>query len=111
LLSRSACRSCWCCGAPVVGGDLRQDTQFGRMAVDVVRRTDLSLDELFAAVEELRRHKADAEATEASILDCANALRRYAQEAAMSTVRHAGEGGGAGRRSSGSGGFIEHGQS
>ena len=67
----------------VVGGDLRRDAQFGRMAVDIVRRTDLSLDELSVVVDDLRRHKADAEASEASIRACAEALRRYAREAAI----------------------------
>ena len=67
----------------VVSGDLRRDAQLGRMAVDIVRRTDLSLDELSLVVDDLRRSKADPEATEASIRACAEALRRYAREAAL----------------------------
>lgn len=67
----------------VVGGDLRRDAQLGLMAVDIVRRTDLSLDEFSRAVDDLRRRKADPEATGTSLRACAEALRRYAHEAAM----------------------------
>jgi len=79
----------------VVGGDLRRDAQLGRMALDIVHRSDLSLDELSLAVDDLRRRKADPEATEASLRACAEALRRYAREAALvDKVVSAGEGGG-----------------
>ena len=79
----------------VVGGDLRRDAQFGRMAVDIVRRSDLSMGELSVAVDDLRRRKAEPEATDASIRACAEALRRYAQEAAIvDKYVTAGEGGG-----------------
>lgn len=67
----------------VVGGDLRRDAQLGRIAVDIVRRIDLSLEELSVVVDDLRRRKADPEATEASIRACSEALRRYAQEASV----------------------------
>jgi hypothetical protein len=79
----------------VVGGDLRRDAQLGRMAVDIVRRTDRSLDELALVVDDLRRRNADPEVTEASIRACAQALRRYAREAAIvDKYVTAGEGGG-----------------
>ena len=78
----------------VVGGDLRRDAQLGRMAVDIVHRTDLSLDELALAVDDLRRRKADPAATEASLRACAEALRRYAREAAVVDKHVASPGGG-----------------
>jgi hypothetical protein len=79
----------------VVGGDLRRDAQLGRMAVDIVRRTDLSLDELSLVVDDLRRRKADPDATEASIRACSEALRRYVREASIiDKYVTAGEGGG-----------------
>jgi hypothetical protein len=67
----------------VVGGDLRRDAQLGRAAVDVARRADLSLSELAGVVDELRRRKADPYAIEESIHACSDALRKYAQEAAI----------------------------
>jgi hypothetical protein len=67
----------------VVGGDLRRDAQLGRMAMDIVHRTDLSLVELSVVVDDLRRRKADPEATEASLRACSETLRRYAEEAAV----------------------------
>jgi hypothetical protein len=67
----------------VVGGDLRRDAQLGRMALDIVHRVGLSLDELSVEVDDLRRRKADPEAIQASLGACAEALRKYAQEAAV----------------------------
>jgi hypothetical protein len=65
----------------VVGGDLRRDAQLGRMALDIVHRTDISLGELAVVVDDLRRRKAEPMAIEASIKASTDALRRYAQEA------------------------------
>ena len=67
----------------VVGGDLRRDAQLGRMALDIVHRTELSLDELAMVVDDLRRGKTEPEACEASIRACGEALSKYAQEAAV----------------------------
>jgi hypothetical protein len=67
----------------VVGGDLRRDAQFGRMALDIVHRTDISLHELSVVVDDLRRRKADPIAIESSIHASIDALRRYAQEATV----------------------------
>jgi hypothetical protein len=65
----------------VVGGELRRDAQQGRAAVDLARRTDLSLAELSVTVDELRRGMSGPEASEAGLRDSAEALRRYAAEA------------------------------
>jgi hypothetical protein len=65
----------------VVGGELRRDAQHGRAAADIARRTDLSLAELSAVVDDLRRRKAGPEVSGASLHASAEALRRYAQEA------------------------------
>jgi hypothetical protein len=67
----------------VVGGDLRRGEQLGRVALDIVRRTDLSLDELSEVVDDLRRRRAGPETAEASIHAAAEALCRYADEAAI----------------------------
>jgi hypothetical protein len=67
----------------VVGGDLRREAQLGRMALDIVRRTDISLGELAVVVDELRRGKTEAIATESSIQASTDALGLYAQEAAV----------------------------
>jgi hypothetical protein len=67
----------------VVGGDLRREAQLGRMALDIVRRTDISLGELAAVVDDLRRRKADPVAIESSIKASTDALGLYAQEAAV----------------------------
>ena len=79
----------------VVGGDLRRDAQLGRMALDIVHRAGLSLDELSVVVDDLRRRRVDPETIEVSLRDCAEALRKYAQEA-VAVDRYAtaaGEGG------------------
>jgi hypothetical protein len=65
----------------VVGGELRQYAQEGRAAVDLARRADTSLAELSAVIDGLRRRRIDPDAGEASLRACAEALRRYAQEA------------------------------
>lgn len=65
----------------VVGGELRRDAQHGRAAVDLARRTDVSLAELSPIVDDLRRRKAGPEESEASIQASIDALRRYAEEA------------------------------
>jgi hypothetical protein len=65
----------------VVGGELRRDAQYGRAALDLARRADVSLAELGAVVDDLRRRKAGPDASAASVGACAEALRRYAVEA------------------------------
>jgi uncharacterized protein YfaS (alpha-2-macroglobulin family) len=65
----------------VMGGQLRRDAQHGRAAVDIARRTDMSLAELSVVVDDLRRRKAGPEGSGASLLASAEALRRYAREA------------------------------
>jgi hypothetical protein len=67
----------------VVGGDLRRDAQLGRAAVDIAHRTDLSLDELSAVVDDLRRHRTEPGASASSIQEALYALSRYAEEAAV----------------------------
>ncbi len=67
----------------VMGGELRRDERYGRTAVDIARRAGLSLDELSAATDELRRGKGDPEATGATVGACTEALRRYSEEAAI----------------------------
>jgi hypothetical protein len=66
----------------VVGGELRRDAQHGRAAKDLAHRADWSLSELAEIVDELRRRKAPPEASAASLEASAEALRRYAIEAA-----------------------------
>jgi hypothetical protein len=66
----------------VVGGELRRDAQRGRAAADIARRADVSLSELAAVVDDLRRRKAGPEMSGPSLRASAEALRRYGQEAA-----------------------------
>lgn len=77
----------------VVGGDLRREAQLGRLAMDIAHRTDLSLEELSAVVDQLRRHKAEPEASAESIHAALDALQRYAQEAAVVDKHVAARGG------------------
>jgi hypothetical protein len=65
-----------------VGSQLRREAQRGRAALDLARRLDSSLAELSTAVDELRRHRAGPEASEASLRAAAQALPRYLLEAA-----------------------------
>ena len=65
----------------VVGGELRRDAQHGRAAVDLARRADMSLAELSAVVDALRRRKTGPEASEAALRASAEALQWYANEA------------------------------
>jgi hypothetical protein len=81
----------------VVGGELRRNAQHGRAAVDLARRADVSLAELAAVVDDLRRRKAGPEASAASLGACAEALRRYASEADV-VDRHMPDPNGAGMR-------------
>ncbi len=79
----------------VVGGDLRRDVQLGRAAVDLARRSGLSIDELAGIVDDLRRHNAEPEAVAAAVHGCVEALRIYSQEAALidkHVTGHEGEG-------------------
>ncbi|MFI5258145.1 MAG: hypothetical protein ACHQ01_00825 [Candidatus Limnocylindrales bacterium] len=66
----------------IVGGELRRDAQHGRAAVDLARRVDISLGELSEIVDDLRRRKSGPDASAASLKASAEALRRYADEAA-----------------------------
>lgn len=66
----------------VVGGELRREAQSGRSAIELARRADISLAELADVVDDLRRHKAPPEACGPSLAASAEALRRYALEAA-----------------------------
>jgi hypothetical protein len=65
----------------VVGGELRREAQHERAARDIARRVDVSLTELLAVVDDLRRHKAGPEVSDASMKASAEALRRYGLEA------------------------------
>lgn len=65
----------------VVGGELRRDAAYGRAALDIARRVDVSLAELGELIDELRRRKANPEASVASLRAAAEALRDYAREA------------------------------
>jgi hypothetical protein len=65
----------------VVGGELRRHAQYGRAAVDLARRADVSLAELATVVDDLRRRKAGPDESAARLDACAEALRRYAGEA------------------------------
>lgn len=65
----------------VVGGQLRREAQHDRAAVDLARRAEVSLGELAAIVDDLRRRKSQPEASAASLEASADALRRYADEA------------------------------
>ncbi len=65
----------------VVGSELRRDAMRGRTALDIARRTDVSLTELAAIVDDLRRRKAGPETGAASLRACSEALSRYALEA------------------------------
>lgn len=67
----------------VVGAELRRDAQSGRVAMDIARRTDISLGELSPIVDDLRRGKVGPETSEANLRAGADALRRYAQEAEL----------------------------
>jgi hypothetical protein len=79
----------------VVGGDLRRDAQIGRLALDIVRRTDVSLGELAVVVDDLRRRRAEPIAIEASMHASIDALRRYAQEATVVDMHVTGSASGA----------------
>jgi len=57
-----------------------RDAQYGRAAVSVARRADLSLAELCDVVDDLRRRRAVPEASAASLRASADALRRYSLE-------------------------------
>ncbi len=65
----------------VVGGELRRDAAHGRTALDIARRVDISLAELADLIDELRRRKADPDASADSLRAAAEALRHYAREA------------------------------
>lgn len=65
----------------VMGGELRRDAAYGRAALDIARRVDVSLAELGELIDELRRRRADPEASVAGLRAAAEALRRYAREA------------------------------
>ena len=65
----------------VVGGELRRDAAYGRAALDIARRVDVSLTELGELIDELRRRKADPEASIDSLRAAAEALRHYTREA------------------------------
>jgi len=65
----------------VVGGELRRDAAYGRAALDIARRVDVSLAELGELIDELRRRTADPEACVDSLRAAADALRRYSHEA------------------------------
>ena len=65
----------------VMGGELRRDAQHGRAAVDLARRADVSLSELAALVDDLRRRRAGPEASGLSLSASTDALHRYAEEA------------------------------
>lgn len=78
----------------VVGGELRRDAQYGRAAVELARRADISLAELAAVVDDLRRRKATPEVSGAALGAAAEALRRYAQEAEVVDKRVAHPAGG-----------------
>ena len=66
----------------ILGSELRRDAQYGRAAVSVARRADLSLAELCDVVDDLRRRRAVPEASAASLRASADALRRYSLERA-----------------------------
>ena len=77
----------------VVGGELRRDAAQGRAALDIARRVDVSLAELGALIDELRRRKADPQVSAESLQAAADALRQYVREAEQvdkHTVRAAG---------------------
>ena len=77
----------------VVGGELRRDAAQGRAALDIARRVDLSLAELGALIDELRRRKSDPQVSAESLQAAADALRQYVREAEQvdkHTVRAAG---------------------
>jgi tRNA U55 pseudouridine synthase TruB len=76
----------------VTGGELRREAQHGRAARDIARRADVSLTELLAVVDELRRGKSGPDVIEASMHASAEALRRYAIEADV-IDKHAAPGG------------------
>lgn len=65
----------------VVGGELRREAQQGRAARDIAHRADVSLTELLAVVDDLRRRKSGPEVSAASMSASAEALRRYGLEA------------------------------
>ena len=65
----------------VVGGELRRDAAYGRAALDIARRVDASLAELGELIDELRRRKADPEASIDSLRAAGEALRTYTREA------------------------------
>jgi hypothetical protein len=65
----------------VVGGQIRREAQLGRAAVDIARRAEISITELAAVVDDLRRRKAAPDAVAGSLRAFGDALKRYAQEA------------------------------
>jgi hypothetical protein len=65
----------------VVGGELRRDAAYGRAALDIARRVDVSLTELGEVIDELRRRKANPEASVDNLRAATEALRQYAREA------------------------------
>jgi exonuclease VII small subunit len=64
-----------------VGGELRRDAAHGRAALDIARRVDMSLAELAELVDELRRRKANPDASGENLRAASEALRIYAREA------------------------------
>jgi hypothetical protein len=74
----------------VVGGELRREAQHERAARDIARRVDVSLTELLAVVDDLRRGKAGPEVSDASMKASADALQRYALEA-EAVQKHGGD--------------------
>ena len=79
----------------VVGGELRRDERYGRAAIDIARRADMSLDELAVAVGRAApaQGRSRGGRGQPSAL-CAEALRRYSQEAAIVDRHVAGAPGG-----------------
>jgi DNA repair protein RadC len=65
----------------VVGGELRREAAQGRAALDIARRVDVSLAELTALIDELRRRKTNPEASGDSLRAAADALCQYVREA------------------------------
>jgi hypothetical protein len=60
----------------VVGGQIRREAQLGRAAVDIARRAEISITELAAVVDDLRRRKAAPDAVAGSLRAFGDALKR-----------------------------------
>jgi hypothetical protein len=65
----------------VVGGEARRTTQQGRAAADLAHRADISLTELCAIIDDLRRRRTGPEDGASSLGAAADGLRRYILEA------------------------------